>query len=196
MVYPKFTKRRYRFTSLQANLHSAYRAKNLATFFATACRFALKKISLPIALNGLPRCGRFALLLAIYEFDFYKLTVYNMIKINQLNIYMKKTYTQFIQWHKAHTDRMRKILGVSQYATMWISWAKGLFIGIIITLLLSGCTTVKNTNIISEERKQELGAIGKTLGCVFAPSSPECQQLRKDSEASQDELNKEFDEIK
>jgi hypothetical protein len=31
---------------------------------------------------------------------------------------------------------------------------------------------------------------------MFAPSSPECKQLRKDSEASQDELNKEFDEIK
>ena len=119
-----------------------------------------------------------------------------MIKINQLNIYMKNTYTKLIQWHKAHTDRMRKLLGISQYSSLWISFAKGLFIGIIITLLLSGCTTVKKTNINSEERKQELGAIGNMLGCMFAPSSPECKQLRKDSEASQDELNKEFDEIK
>ena len=105
---------------------------------------------------------------------------------------MKNTYTKLIQWHKAHTDRMRKLLGISQYSSLWISFAKGLFIGIIITLLLSGCTTVKKTNIISEERKQELGAIGNMLGCMFAPH--ECQKI-KEEEKQQEEITEEFDKL-
>ena len=48
MVFTKFTNEGI----IYNQLHSAQRAKNLATFFATASRFALRKNPLPIALNG------------------------------------------------------------------------------------------------------------------------------------------------
>ena len=107
-----------------------------------------------------------------------------------------KNVNDLIRWHKSHLSRMQKLMGISHYSQLWYAFGKGLFIGIILCVLLSGCTTVKSTTIISQERKQELGAIGKTLGCVFAPASPECEKLKRESKASQDELNKEFDEIK
>ena len=48
MVFTKFTNEGI----IYNQLHSAQRAKNLATFFATAVASLLEKFPLPIALNG------------------------------------------------------------------------------------------------------------------------------------------------
>ena len=89
-----------------------------------------------------------------------------------------------LKWQEDHTERMRKLMGVSHNTHLWMSFVKGLLIGIFLMCIIS-CTP-KN---ISPEIKQDespktlhnLDAIGKVLGCMFAPSSEECEELRKKS---------------
>ena len=95
-----------------------------------------------------------------------------------------KMLKDILKWQEAHTERMRKLMGVSHNTHLWMSFVKGLLIGIFLMCIIS-CTP-KN---ISPEIKQDespktlhnLDAIGKVLGCMFAPSSEECEELRKKS---------------
>ena len=77
-------------------------------------------------------------------------------------------------------------MGVSHNTHLWMSFIKGLLIGIIITILLSGCASVK-PKLIAEE-KPSLDAIGKVLGCVFAPASEECERMRKEQNAAPEDF--------
>ena len=95
-----------------------------------------------------------------------------------------KMLKDILKWQEEHTERMRKLMGVSHNTHLWMSFVKGLLIGIFLMCIIS-CTP-KN---ISPEIKQDespktlhnLDAIGKVLGCMFAPSSEECEELRKKS---------------
>ena len=46
---------------------------------------------------------------------------------------------QFIKWHKEYADKFMKKMGMDSYQLAWFSWVKGLAMGIIIMMLLSGC---------------------------------------------------------
>ena len=47
---------------------------------------------------------------------------------------------KFIKWHKAIIDKIMKSLNIDWYSIAWISWFKGLIVGLIIMALLSSCT--------------------------------------------------------
>ena len=46
---------------------------------------------------------------------------------------------KFIKWHKLMIGRVQVALRIDNYGTLWLSWVKGLTMGIILTMLLSGC---------------------------------------------------------
>lgn len=46
---------------------------------------------------------------------------------------------KFIRWHKLTIGKMQNLLRINDYETLWLSWLKGLVMGIIIMSLLSGC---------------------------------------------------------
>tara|TARA_B100001109_G_C18791619_1_gene440353 strand:- start:537 stop:875 length:339 start_codon:yes stop_codon:yes gene_type:complete len=91
---------------------------------------------------------------------------------------------KFIKWQEGHTERMRKMMGISHNTHLWISFVKGLLIGLIITCLLTGCASTK-TKVV--EKAPSLDAIGKVLGCVFAPASEECERMREESKNIKEE---------
>ena len=111
-----------------------------------------------------------------------------------------KLVNDFIKWQEGHTERMRKMLGISHNTHLWISFVKGLLLCIIITCLLSGCA---NRTIVADKEGstiQNIDAISKVIGCVFAPESEECKRLRKEQEAAPEDFCTddgcpEFDEL-
>ena len=46
---------------------------------------------------------------------------------------------KFIKWHKLIIGRVQVALRIDNYETLWLSWVKGLTMGIILMMLLSGC---------------------------------------------------------
>ena len=56
---------------------------------------------------------------------------------------------QFIKWHKSQIKNVQKYLNINEYQTLWISWAKGLVIGMLFMALLSGCSN-KGTQTFNE----------------------------------------------
>ena len=65
---------------------------------------------------------------------------------------------------------MRKMMGITHSTHLWISFVKGILIGVIITCLLTGCSSTKVANKQASSI-QNIDAISKVLGCVFAPAS-------------------------
>ena len=45
--------------------------------------------------------------------------------------------TKLIEWHKKYTEKTRNKLSLSHYQTYWVSWFKGIFVGLLITFLVS-----------------------------------------------------------
>lgn len=99
---------------------------------------------------------------------------------------MKKHFDKFCEWQISHCERMRKLLNLSHCQHLWISFAKGILVGILLCML-TGCSA--NPKVANKEAPtiQNLDAIGKVLGCVFAPASEECQQLRKEQDVAPDD---------
>jgi len=95
-----------------------------------------------------------------------------------------KMLKDILKWQEDHTERMRKLMGVSHNTHLWMSFVKGLLIGIFLMCIIS-CTP-KN---ISPEIKQDespktlhnLDKIGKVQEYMIAPSSEEYEDLRKKS---------------
>ena len=52
---------------------------------------------------------------------------------------------KFINWHKLQIGKIQNLLRVDNYETLWLSWLKGLIMGIIIMSLLSGCYIYEGT---------------------------------------------------
>ena len=50
-----------------------------------------------------------------------------------------KMLKDILKWQSEHTERMRKLMGVSHNTHLWMSFIKGLFIGILLMCLIS-CT--------------------------------------------------------
>jgi|TARA_B100001093_G_scaffold511661_1_gene580008 outer membrane murein-binding lipoprotein Lpp len=96
-----------------------------------------------------------------------------------------KWLNKFTRWQEGHHERMRKMMGISHSTHLWISFVKGLLIGLIITCLLTGCSST-NKVVANKQASsiQNIDAISKVLGCVFAPASEECQRLREEQEAA------------
>ena len=46
---------------------------------------------------------------------------------------------KIIKWHKEFANKFMKKTGIDFYQLAWLSWFKGIMMGIIIMLLLSGC---------------------------------------------------------
>ena len=46
---------------------------------------------------------------------------------------------KFINWHKLQIGKIQNLLRVDNYEILWLSWLKGIIMGIIIMSLLSGC---------------------------------------------------------
>ena len=61
-----------------------------------------------------------------------------------------KMLKDILKWQEDHTERMRKLMGVSHNTHLWMSFVKGLLIGIFLMCIIS-CTP-KN---ISPEIKQD-----------------------------------------
>ena len=97
---------------------------------------------------------------------------------------MKKHFNKFCAWHEGHCERMRKLLNLTHMQHLWISFVKGVVFGILLMCLIS-CTTTTATDVAKPKPRpstiQNIDAIGKVLGCMFAPSSEECEELRKKS---------------
>ena len=94
-----------------------------------------------------------------------------------------KWLNKFTRWQEGHHERMRTMMGRSQSTHFWISYVKGFLIGLIITCLLPSCSSTKVANKQASSI-QNIDAISKVLGCVFAPASEECQRLREEQEAA------------
>jgi len=47
--------------------------------------------------------------------------------------------TKIIKWHKELSNKFMMMTGMDWYSIAWFSWAKGLIMGIILMMLLSGC---------------------------------------------------------
>ena len=45
----------------------------------------------------------------------------------------------FIKWHKLMIGKVQSFLRIGNYESLWLSWLKGLIMGIIIMSLFSGC---------------------------------------------------------
>jgi|TARA_R100000908_G_scaffold27360_1_gene12515 hypothetical protein len=61
-----------------------------------------------------------------------------LIKI--YDIYRKELIMEkFIKWHKLHIGRWQNRLRIDNYQTLWLSWLKGIIVGVIIMSLFSGC---------------------------------------------------------
>jgi len=52
---------------------------------------------------------------------------------------------KFIRWHKLKIGSMQNLLRINNYETLWLSWFKGLIMGIILMSLLSGCYIYEGT---------------------------------------------------
>ena len=52
---------------------------------------------------------------------------------------------KFIKWHKLIIGRAQVTLKIDNYGTLWLSWIKGLAMGIILMMLLSGCYVYSGT---------------------------------------------------
>ena len=123
------------------------------------------------ALN-LPPGSRFALVLGnLTNWSLCKLTVYNKIKINQLNIYRKK-HIKLIQRHKAH---VRCVSCRSSIQFRWVHLL-GSYSVIIITLLLSVAQLWENLISFQWKGKTVSVLLGKYIDYLYR--SPECQSER------------------
>ena len=95
-----------------------------------------------------------------------------------------KMLKDILKWQSEHTERMRKLMGVSHNTHLWMSFIKGLLIGILLMCIIS-CTPKNISPDVKQDKSpttlHNLDAIGKVLGCMFAPSSEECEELRKKS---------------
>jgi len=56
---------------------------------------------------------------------------------------------KFIKWHKEFANKFMKMTGMDSYQLAWFSWFKGLAMGIILMMLLSGCA---GTYYVTSER--------------------------------------------
>ena len=56
-----------------------------------------------------------------------------------------KTMNKFIRWHKLRIGKMQNFLRIDNYGTLWLSWLKGVIMGIILMSLLSGCYIYEGT---------------------------------------------------
>ena len=52
---------------------------------------------------------------------------------------------RFIRWHKLTIGKAQNLLRINDYETLWLSWLKGLIMGIILMSLLSGCYIYEGT---------------------------------------------------
>ena len=52
---------------------------------------------------------------------------------------------KFIRWHKLKIGKMQNFLRIDNYGSLWLSWFKGLVMGIILMSLLSGCYIYEGT---------------------------------------------------
>ena len=46
---------------------------------------------------------------------------------------------KLINWHKLQIGKLQSLLRIDNYETLWLSWLKGIIMGIIIMSILSGC---------------------------------------------------------
>jgi len=53
---------------------------------------------------------------------------------------------KFIEWHKLQIGKVKNFLRIDNYQTLWLSWAKGFIMGIILMMLLSGCYVSTGTS--------------------------------------------------
>tara|TARA_B100000579_G_scaffold434650_1_gene455988 strand:+ start:1016 stop:1783 length:768 start_codon:yes stop_codon:yes gene_type:complete len=52
---------------------------------------------------------------------------------------------RFIRWHKLTIGKAQNLLRINDYETLWLSWLKGLIMGIILMSFLSGCYIYEGT---------------------------------------------------
>lgn len=52
---------------------------------------------------------------------------------------------KFIRWHKLMIGKIQNFLRIDNYGSLWLSWLKGLIMGIILMSLLSGCYIYEGT---------------------------------------------------
>ena len=57
---------------------------------------------------------------------------------------------KIIEWHKNYAEKMLEKLGLNSYQGMWLSWFKGVIMGIILMVLLSGCYVVSEGTYYSD----------------------------------------------
>ncbi len=107
---------------------------------------------------------------------------------------MKATFKKFCKWQEDHCERMRKLTGITHMQMAWISFAKGLLLGMLLMLLVS-CANTKSADVGYEDQPRnlptlfKLDAMSKVLTCMFAPETEECKKLREETK----NMDKEWD---
>ena len=57
--------------------------------------------------------------------------------------------TGFIKWHKLMIGKAQSFLRINNYESLWLSWLKGLIMGIIIMSLFSGCYIYDGQKVVN-----------------------------------------------
>lgn len=69
-------------------------------------------------------------------------------------------------------------------------------IAMLVIVLLSGCAPIKKKTVNGNiDPIANAGALGKVLGCVFAPAECDKYQKEMDQKQQQDSITKDFDAV-
>jgi hypothetical protein len=64
---------------------------------------------------------------------------------------------KLIRWHKLQIGKVQNYLRIDNYETLWLSWFKGIIMGIILMSLLSGCYITSDGSFYSDPNYQTTG---------------------------------------
>ena len=73
---------------------------------------------------------------------------------------------KFIKWHKLHIGRWQNRLRINNYQTLWVSWIKGLIMGIILMIFLSGCYVYEGTYTQAQTTKHTCELMERGQACL------------------------------
>ena len=78
---------------------------------------------------------------------------------------MKKHFDKFCEWQISHCERMRKLLNLSHCQHLWISFAKGILVGILLCMI-AGCSA--NPKVANKEAPPTPKYKGKSFTILAA----------------------------
>ena len=74
---------------------------------------------------------------------------------------------KFIKWHKSLIKKTQKYLNINEYESLWISWVKGLIVGILLMGLLSGCSNTEQLTFTEMINVSQEAVLDEVPGSAF-----------------------------